>query len=182
MDGWVNGWKLEAWGILRKQLYIQVWAWIRCSRRFSVRKSPLMQIVMLVLVESIRRTLCTSCLKLKSVLVSEVAQVWIITLPAFTVHAHGERTCSLLFCLLMLSLPFCLSLSLCVPLVCLMGDSIVFSSSCFSYTCFCLFPSPSLLLLLFPFPLFIFSNIPPFPKLSLILSLLMLLGLLHSSL
>lgn len=72
-----------------------------------------MQIVMLVLVESIRRTLCTSCLKLKSVLVSEVAQVWIITLPAFTVHAHGERTCSLLFCLLMLSLPFCLSLSLC---------------------------------------------------------------------
>lgn len=137
-----------------------------------------MQIVMLVLVESIRRTLCTSCLKLKSVLVSEVAQVWIITLPAFTVHAHGERTCSLLFCLLMLSLPFCLSLSLCVPLVCLMGDSIVFSS----YTCFFLFPSPSLLLLLFPFLLFIFSNIPPFPKLSLILSLLMLLGLLHSSL
>lgn len=39
---------------------------------------------MLVLVESIRRTLCTGSLKLKSALVSETAQVWIITSPAFT--------------------------------------------------------------------------------------------------
>ena len=77
----------------------------------SVSKSPLMQIVMLVLVESIRRTLCTGSLKLKSVLVSEAAQVWIITSPAFTVHARGERTCSLLFYhLVSLSLsPSCLS-------------------------------------------------------------------------
>ncbi len=63
----------------------------------SVSKSPLMQIVMLVLVESMRRTLCTGSLKLKSVLVSEAARAWIITSPAFTVHARGERTCSLLF-------------------------------------------------------------------------------------
>ena len=51
-----------------------------------------MQIVMLVLVESIRRTLCTGSLKLESVLVSEAVGVWIITLPVFTVCAHGERT------------------------------------------------------------------------------------------
>lgn len=75
----------------------------------SVSKSPLMQIVMLVLVESIRRTLCTGSLKLKSVLVSEAARVWIITSPVFTVHARGERTCSLLFYHL-ISLSLCLSL------------------------------------------------------------------------
>lgn len=70
----------------------------------SVSKSPLMWIVMLVLVGSISGTLCPTSLKLKSVLVSEAAQVWIITSNAFTVHARGGRTCSLLF-ILSLSLP-----------------------------------------------------------------------------
>lgn len=51
---------------------------------------------MLALVESIRGTLRTAGWKLQSVLASETAQVWIITLNAFTVHASG-RTCSLLF-------------------------------------------------------------------------------------
>lgn len=126
---------------------------------------------MLVLVESIRRTLCTSCLKLKSVLVSEVAQVWIITLPAFTVLAHGEGTCSPLFCLLQAfppRLPSPLSLPPCFPLACLIGDSTVCSSSSFCPVrlCFCL-QVHALVLPHFPFPLFIFLNIPPFPKLSL---------------
>lgn len=53
----------------------------------SVSTSPLMQTVMLALVESIRGTLRTASLKLQSVLASETAQVWIITLNAFTVHA-----------------------------------------------------------------------------------------------
>lgn len=53
----------------------------------SVSSSPLMQMVMLVLVESIRRTLCTGSWKLESVLASEAAQVWIITPAAFIVHA-----------------------------------------------------------------------------------------------
>lgn len=57
-------------------------------------ESALMQIVMLVLVESIRRTLCTGSWKLKSVLASEAARVWIMTSPAFTVHDDEERTCS----------------------------------------------------------------------------------------
>lgn len=63
-----------------------------------------MQIVMLVLVESIRRTLCTGSLKLQSVLVSEAARVWIITSSALTVRTRGERTSSLLFYCLILSL------------------------------------------------------------------------------
>lgn len=56
----------------------------------SVWQSPLLQIVMLVLVESIRRTLCTGSLNLKSVLVSEAARVWIITSLAFTVYTRGD--------------------------------------------------------------------------------------------
>lgn len=50
-----------------------------------------MQTVMLVLVESIKRTLWTGSLRIKSVLLSEVAQVWIITSPAFASDTHGGK-------------------------------------------------------------------------------------------
>lgn len=92
----------------------------------SVSTSPLMQIVMLALMESIRGTLRTASLKLQSVLVSQTAQVWIIALNAFTVHASGGRTCSRLFFHLN-CLRLCLS--------CLWGNNIVFLSI-FSFTRF----------------------------------------------
>lgn len=77
-----------------------------------VRVSSLVQLVMFEFefLESIRRTLCAGSSKLRSVLVSEVPQVWIITSPASAgVMLMGKRTWSLLFFHL---LTFCTSLFL----------------------------------------------------------------------
>lgn len=94
----------------------------------SVSKSPLMWIVMLVLAGSISRTLCPTSLKLRRVSVSEAAGVWIITPNAFTVHACGQRTCSLLF--IVSSLP-CLQ------------SNVHFFSTVFSFCLVCLCPPRS---------------------------------------
>lgn len=157
--------KSEAWRMFLQKLIYSICQPVSTAADgfVSVSKSPLMQIVMLVLVESIRRTLCTGSLKLKSILVSEAARVWIITSLAFTDHACGERTCSLLFYHLL-----SLSLFLFFPLVSQRDNTHslqFFLSPLFSLSLICLcFCLPKLI----PF-LHFFLSFSPFLSLSLCL-------------